>query len=145
VQQLIEKKSIFFLRIFQMVDKQQFVKGTDYIKYRYNLTSEEIGRRIGGNRNIIDNPRRGSSKPSREVIDRLIQEFPESEPYFSSNDAQNDVVNDSGEVAIYGRSVELIETQKELIKLLKEDLEQRKEENQRLRDEIARIKSEKGK
>ncbi len=120
-----------------MVDKQQFIKGTDYIKHRYNLTSEQVGERIGGNKNTIDNPRRGSSKPNFGVVQKLIAEWPDSEPYFLSNDAQNNIVNDSQEQVGYGEMGILKETlsvQKELIAMQRLRIAQLEIENERLKN-----------
>lgn len=107
-----------------MVDSQTFTKAIDLVKFHNKLNVRQIAERLGVERHIIDNIKRGTS-PSDELWYKLLSEFPAINTKFATYTNEKRIENTTMDEPnlIYPFSVnsalsELVETQKKYISRL---------------------------
>jgi len=119
-----------------VIDRQQFIKATDYLKEHYKLTFGEMAEAIDEKEHAITNIRRGSKKPSAFLIEKMRKQYPQLDMFFATNVASEDVAHEPMVLYSDGNAwKEAYLTQKKLIELQNLELE-------RLRKDVERLGAE---
>ncbi len=119
-----------------MVEKQQFIEATDFLKSNFGLTFGKIAESIGEKEQAVMNVRRGSKKVNAQIIGKLINTYPQIESFFATKVADDDIVNDAMIMVTDGRAwKELADTQKKLLEAMEHRLAKQEEELKELKAE----------
>jgi predicted transcriptional regulator len=120
-----------------VVERQQFIDATDFLKSNFGLTFGKIAESIGEKEQAVMNVRRGSKKVNAQIIGKLINTYPQIESFFATKVADDDVVNDAMILVSDGRAwKELAETQKKLLEAQEHRIVKQDEEIRDLKAEV---------
>jgi hypothetical protein len=124
-----------------VVERQQFIEATDFLKSNFGLTFGKIAEAIGEKEQAVMNVRRGSKKVNAQIIGKLINTYPQIESFFATKVADDDVVNDAIVLYSDGRAwKQLAETQKKLLEALEHRIAKQDEEIKDLEAEVRFLK-----
>lgn len=128
-----------------MVDTQQFIEATNFLKFNKKIKYKDLADKLGVQYYLIDNIRRGQTSPSKEIIERLVETFPETKRFFVRNyekpQFENSRVEESAFVYNDSRAwKELAEERKKLIDRIEDENIKLKKENEQLRGENKALK-----
>lgn len=124
-----------------MIEIQQFIKATDYLKEHNQITFGEMAEAIGEKEHAITNIRRGSKKPSPLLVSKLVKIYPQVESFFATNVAGDDMVHEPMYFYNDGHALkELVETQRKLIERLEDENNKLQSANEQLKGENKALK-----